>query len=110
MYLYACILYAWLLRPGLPAAAPPPHKLNPPMCFPYQSLTTLKFTGCAVLLTQRDFYDLAWAYFQRAAADNVKHVELFFDPQVCGGSEVWGCGGAHVCTCNTQSQTYHSHY
>jgi adenosine deaminase len=35
----------------------------------------------AVLLTEQDFYDLTWAYLERAAADNVRHVEIFFDPQ-----------------------------
>ncbi|MGB5628642.1 MAG: adenosine deaminase, partial [Woeseiaceae bacterium] len=34
-----------------------------------------------VLLTERDYYDLATAYFKRARADNVRHVEAFFDPQ-----------------------------
>ena len=29
----------------------------------------------------QDFYDLTWAYLERAAADRVAHVELFFDPQ-----------------------------
>ena len=28
-----------------------------------------------------DFYDMALAYFRRAAADNVVHAEIFFDPQ-----------------------------
>ena len=35
----------------------------------------------SVLITEQDFYDLAWAYLQRAHADNVRHVEMFFDPQ-----------------------------
>jgi adenosine deaminase len=35
----------------------------------------------SVLLTEQDFYDLAFAYLQRAHADNVRHVEMFFDPQ-----------------------------
>jgi len=34
-----------------------------------------------VLITEQDFYDLAWAYLERAHADNVRHVEMFFDPQ-----------------------------
>jgi adenine deaminase len=34
-----------------------------------------------VLRTQEDFHDLTWAYLQRAAQDNVRHVEMFFDPQ-----------------------------
>ena len=33
------------------------------------------------LRTEQDFYDMAWAYLQRAAADNVLHAEIFFDPQ-----------------------------
>ncbi|GAX80671.1 hypothetical protein CEUSTIGMA_g8106.t1 [Chlamydomonas eustigma] len=46
-----------------------------------QSFLDLYYNGCAVLLTSQDFYDLAWAYFERAASENVKHIELFFDPQ-----------------------------
>ena len=34
-----------------------------------------------VLVTEEDFYDLATAYFRRAAADGVRRVEAFFDPQ-----------------------------
>jgi adenosine deaminase len=34
-----------------------------------------------VLVTEDDFYDLASAYFARAAADGVRRVEAFFDPQ-----------------------------
>jgi adenine deaminase len=34
-----------------------------------------------VLLHEADFYDMAWAYFERAQADHVLHAELFFDPQ-----------------------------
>jgi adenosine deaminase len=33
------------------------------------------------LITEQDFYDLASAYLERAHADNVRHVEMFFDPQ-----------------------------
>ncbi|MCX7219874.1 MAG: adenosine deaminase [Burkholderiales bacterium] len=46
-----------------------------------QSFLDLYYAGAAVLLTEQDFYDLTMAYIQRAAADNVRHVELFFDPQ-----------------------------
>lgn len=35
-----------------------------------------------MLITHRDFFDLAWAYFRKAHAQGVHHVELFFDPQV----------------------------
>ena len=46
-----------------------------------QSFLDLYYQGCNVLLKEQDFYDLTWAYLQRAHADNTKHVEIFFDPQ-----------------------------
>lgn len=39
------------------------------------------YEGMSVLLTEEDFYDLAMAYFVRAAAQKVVYVEMFFDPQ-----------------------------
>lgn len=46
-----------------------------------QSFLDLYYAGCDVLRTEQDFFDLAWAYFQRAAQDQVVRVEPFFDPQ-----------------------------
>jgi adenosine deaminase len=46
-----------------------------------QSFLDIYYAGASVLLKEQDFYDMAWAYFQKAAADNVVHAELFFDPQ-----------------------------
>jgi adenosine deaminase len=46
-----------------------------------QSFLDLYYAGASVLLTEADFYAMAMAYFRRAAADNVVHAELFFDPQ-----------------------------
>lgn len=46
-----------------------------------QSFLDIYYAGCAVLRDEQDFYDLAWAYLERAAADRVVHVEIFFDPQ-----------------------------
>jgi adenine deaminase len=46
-----------------------------------QDFLDIYYQGMAVLLTEQDFYDLAWAYLQRAHRDNVRHVEIFFDPQ-----------------------------
>jgi adenosine deaminase len=46
-----------------------------------QDFLELYYDGVAVLRTRRDFEDLTWAYLQRARADGVRHVELFFDPQ-----------------------------
>ncbi len=46
-----------------------------------QSFLDIYYAGAAVLQTQQDFHDLTYAYLERAAADNVRHVEIFFDPQ-----------------------------
>jgi adenosine deaminase len=46
-----------------------------------QSFLDIYYAGAQVLLTEQDFYDLTRAYLERAAADNVRHVEIFFDPQ-----------------------------
>ena len=46
-----------------------------------QSFLDLYYAGAAVLQTEQDFYDLTMAYVHRALADNVRHAELFFDPQ-----------------------------
>jgi adenosine deaminase len=46
-----------------------------------QDFLDVYYRGMSVLMTEQDFYDLAFAYLQRARADNVRHVEMFFDPQ-----------------------------
>ena len=46
-----------------------------------QSFLDIYYAGAAVLLCKQDFHDLTYAYLERAAADNVRHVEIFFDPQ-----------------------------
>jgi adenosine deaminase len=46
-----------------------------------QSFLDIYYAGASVLLKSQDFYDMAWAYLQRAAADNVIRAEIFFDPQ-----------------------------
>ncbi|WP_082605406.1 adenosine deaminase [Curvibacter sp. PAE-UM] len=46
-----------------------------------QSFLDLYYAGASVLLKEQDFYDMAWAYFERAQADGVVRAELFFDPQ-----------------------------
>ena len=46
-----------------------------------QDFLDLYYQGMAVLQTEQDFYDLTAAYLARAAEDNVRHVEIFFDPQ-----------------------------
>lgn len=46
-----------------------------------QSFLDIYYAGASVLLKEQDFYDMTMAYLQRAAADNVRHAEIFFDPQ-----------------------------
>lgn len=46
-----------------------------------QSFLDIYYDACAVLRTEDDFEALTWAYLERAAAEGVRHVEPFFDPQ-----------------------------
>ncbi|KCZ83578.1 adenosine deaminase [Hyphomonas adhaerens MHS-3] len=46
-----------------------------------QEFLDLYYQGMNVLRTEQDFHDLTWAYLLRAKADNVRHVEMFYDPQ-----------------------------
>jgi len=46
-----------------------------------QSFLELYYEGARVLIEERDFYDLTWAYLGRAHGQNVRHTEIFFDPQ-----------------------------
>jgi len=46
-----------------------------------QSFLDIYYAGARVLREKQDFYELTWAYLKRAAEDNVRHVEIFFDPQ-----------------------------
>ena len=46
-----------------------------------QDFLDIYYQGMGVLQTEQDFFDLTFAYLQRANADNVRHVEIFFDPQ-----------------------------
>ena len=46
-----------------------------------QSFLDIYYEATQVLLHEQDFYDLTRAYLERAAAQNVRHTEIFFDPQ-----------------------------
>ena len=46
-----------------------------------QDFLDIYYRGADVLRAEQDFYDLTKAYLDRAAADGVRHVEAFFDPQ-----------------------------
>jgi adenosine deaminase len=46
-----------------------------------QSFLDLYYQGASVLCQERDFYEMTMAYLRRAASDQVRHAEIFFDPQ-----------------------------
>jgi adenosine deaminase len=50
-----------------------------------QEFLDVYHAGTLVLRVEQDFYDMAWAYLQRAAADQVLHTEIFFDTQTHTG-------------------------
>lgn len=45
------------------------------------SFLKIYYEAMKVLLHKQDFYDLTCAYLKRAAQDNVRYAEIFFDPQ-----------------------------
>jgi len=53
-----------------------------------QDFLNIYHAGTQVLRTEQDFYDMTWAYLQRAAADQVIHTEIFFDTQTHTGHGV----------------------
>lgn len=46
-----------------------------------QSFLDVYYAASSVLVERRDFHELTWAYLKRAASENVRHAEVFFDPQ-----------------------------
>lgn len=46
-----------------------------------QSFLDIYYECTASLITEQDFYDLTISYLRHAAADGVRHAEIFFDPQ-----------------------------
>jgi len=46
-----------------------------------QEFLDIYYNGANVLIEERDFYDLTWAYLQKIHLQNVLHTEVFFDPQ-----------------------------
>jgi len=69
-------------RNGVKLAYPSVDALRKAYAFTdLQSFLDIYYAGASVLLKEQDFFDMAFAYFERAAADNVVHAEVFFDPQ-----------------------------
>ncbi|WP_020587481.1 adenosine deaminase [Desulfobacter curvatus] len=46
-----------------------------------QSFLDIYYEGAGVLQNETDFYELTWEYLLKAKAQNIRHVEIFFDPQ-----------------------------
>ncbi len=76
------LIFALARRNGVSLRYPSVEALRAAYAFTdLQSFLDIYYAGASVLLQEQDFFDMAWAYFQRAAADNVVRAELFFDPQ-----------------------------
>lgn len=76
------LIFALAQRNGLTLAYPSIAALRAAYAFTdLQSFLDIYYAGASVLLTEQDFYDMTWAYLERAHADHVLHTELFFDPQ-----------------------------
>ena len=46
-----------------------------------QDFLDIYYQGMAVLRTEEDYYEMTWAYLEKAHDQNVLHAEIFFDPQ-----------------------------
>lgn len=76
------LIFRLAQRNGVALAYPSVEALRAAYAFSdLQSFLDIYYAGASVLVKEQDFFDLAWAYLQRAAADNVLHAEIFFDPQ-----------------------------
>jgi len=56
--------------------------------YQFDSLTSflaVYYPAMRVLVTEQDFFDLAFAYLTKASSQGVRHVEMFFDPQAHTG-------------------------
>lgn len=76
------LIFQLAQRNGVALAYPNVEALRAAYAFSdLQSFLDIYYAGASVLLHEQDFEDMAWAYFKRAAADQVVHAEIFFDPQ-----------------------------
>jgi len=76
------LAFALAERNGVDLPYAGPEELRTAYAFTdLQSFLDLYYRLMDVLRTERDFTDLADAYLARAAAQGVRHAEIFFDPQ-----------------------------
>ena len=83
------LMFALAARNGLSVPYPDVESLRRAYVFNnLQEFLDVYHAGTLVLRVEQDFYDMAWAYLQRAAADHVLHAEIFFDTQTHTGHGV----------------------
>jgi adenosine deaminase len=76
------LIFALAQRNGVSLPYPSVEALREAYAFTdLQSFLDIYYAGASVLLKEQDFYDMTAAYLGRAQADNVRHAEIFFDPQ-----------------------------
>ena len=83
------LMFALAKRNGVDMAYPDVDSLREAYVFDnLQDFLNIYHAGTLVLRTEQDFFDMAYAYLVRAAADNVLHAEIFFDTQTHTGHGV----------------------
>ena len=76
------MIFALAQRNGVKLAYPSVEALRAAYAFTdLQSFLDIYYAGASVLLTEQDFFDLGFAYLAKAAGENVRCAEIFFDPQ-----------------------------
>lgn len=76
------LMFAIATRNGLQLKYPSVNALKEAYNFNnLQEFLDIYYNGANVLLHERDFYELTWAYLEKIHQQNVLHTEIFFDPQ-----------------------------
>jgi adenosine deaminase len=83
------MIFTLARRNGVKLAYPSIEALRAAYAFSdLQSFLDIYYAGASVLLHEQDFFDLGFAYMSKAAAENVRCAEIFFDPQTHTGRGV----------------------
>jgi adenine deaminase len=76
------MIFALAQRNAVALAYPSVEALRAAYAFSdLQSFLDIYYAGASVLLQEQDFFDLGFAYLGKAAGENVRCAEIFFDPQ-----------------------------
>ena len=76
------LMFSIARRNGVPLRYAGVEEARKAYCFgSLQAFLDIYYEGAGVLRAERDFHELTTAYLERAAADGVRHAEIFFDPQ-----------------------------